>query len=357
MELNQRLSYIFNLFDTNHSFKNFQTFSSGHINDTYLIYTYSTQQYVLQQLNGTVFKNAKDVIQNKVAISQYLIEKGSETIQFLPTKNSEFYILDKNNQFWCLSKYIQNSQTFLKATSNTVAFQAGFATGKFLNDTTNFTGILIETLPKFHSMEFRFQEFQKALTLAIKERIDKAKKYIDFVHKYIDEMLVIDKALENKRIPLRVTHNDTKISNILFDRNEHAICMIDLDTVMLGCIHFDYGDALRTICSTANEDETDLKKVDFNLDYFKNYTIGFFQSLKNTLTQTEIELLSHGPKIMTFIMGLRFLTDYLNNDVYYKTLYSEHNLDRAINQFTLVSKIIENKNDIVQFIENLPNKP
>ena len=353
MGLKQQLAQLFNQFNTSCSFVDFKTFSSGHINDTYLIITNSSINFVLQRINSTVFKNPVGVIENKVKITNFLLKKGVKTIQFVSTSENTFYVKSDETNYWCLSHYIENSQTYLKVNSKEIAYQAGFITGKFLACTSEFKENIVDILPRFHSMSFRFEEFSSALNSASELRKEKAKKWIDFALTYKEEMFVLENAILNKEIPLRITHNDTKISNILFDNNQNAICLIDLDTVMNGCIHFDYGDALRTICSTANEDETDLNKIDFNFDYFKQYTQGFFQSIKHSLTHTEINHLAISPKIMTFIIGLRFLTDYLNNNIYYKIKYSEHNLDRAINQFTLVKKLQKQQFSISNYIRSL----
>ncbi|AZJ35386.1 phosphotransferase enzyme family protein [Tenacibaculum singaporense] len=352
MELEKKLTTIFNTFQTEHTFKRFETFNSGHINDTFLIITQEDINYVLQRINGTIFKKASDVIENKIKITQHLSKKGIQTIRFIPTKEHVFYIEDADKNLWNLSEFIKNSQTFLKVNSNDIAYQAGLITAEFLTQTSDFESDLVETLPNFHSMSFRFQEFQEALVSASKTRKKQAQKWIDFALLNKEKMMVLENAINQKEIPSRVTHNDTKISNILFDSNNKAICLIDLDTVMKGCIHFDYGDALRTICNTAEEDEATISKINFNIDYFKNYTEGFLKNLASNISKQEINYLPISIQIMTFIMGLRFLTDYLNNDVYYKTKHPKHNLDRASNQFTLVQKIRQQQHEINSFVKS-----
>ena len=353
MELEKKIASIFHQFQTDHTFKSFETFNSGHINDTFLIITHKGVNYVLQRINTNVFKKATDVIRNKIKITQHLSKKGIQTIHFIPTKENSYYLIDNDNHLWNLSEFIENSQTYLKVESNDIAYQAGLITAEFLAETSDYENDLVETLPNFHSMSFRFQEFQEALVSTSKTRKEQAKKWIDFVLANKKEMMVLDRVIKQKEIPLRVTHNDTKISNILFDTNNKAICMIDLDTVMKGCIHFDYGDALRTICNTAEEDEATIAKINFNIDYFKNYTEGFLKKLTCNISEQEVNYLSISIQIMTFIMGLRFLTDYLNNDIYYKTKHSEHNLDRAINQFTLVEKIRGQQQEINSYINEV----
>ncbi|XRE42075.1 hypothetical protein ACIVBQ_000279 [Tenacibaculum discolor] len=352
MELEKKIAVIFNQFQTQHTFKSFETFNSGHINDTFLIITQEDINYVLQKINTTVFKKATDVVHNKIKITHHLSEKGIQTIRFIPTKDNVYYLIDDDNNLWNLSEFIENSQTFLKVEYDGIAYQAGLITAEFLAQTSDFENDLVEILPNFHSMSFRFQEFQDALNSTTKIRKQKALKWIDFILRNIDKMMILEHAINRKEILLRVTHNDTKISNILFDTNNKAICLIDLDTVMKGCIHFDYGDALRTICNTADEDEVNVSAINFNLNYFKNYTEGFLKSLANNISKQEASYLPISIQVMTFIMGLRFLTDYLNNDIYYKTKHPEHNLNRANNQFSLVKKIREQQHEINSFIKN-----
>ena len=219
--------------------------------------------------------------------------------------------------------------------------------GEFLNGTSDFdSSQLIDVIPNFHDMSFRFKQYASALQSASKERLFKAAKYTKLVASLKEEMHILQELKESGEIPTRVTHNDTKISNSLFDKNNKGICMIDTDTVMPGIIHYDFGDAIRTICNTAAEDEKDLSKVEFNLDYYKAYEKGFLEKTKDTLSEIRLKHLPLAAKTMIFIMALRFLTDYLNNDIYYKTNYSEHNLDRAKNQFKLIKSFTNqiNKN-------------
>ena len=190
-------------------------------------------------------------------------------------------------------------------------------------------------------MSFRFSQFEDSLKIASNERLFQAKKYIDLVWSLKDEMHIIQNLKESGEIKVRVTHNDTKISNVLFDTNNKGLCVIDTDTIMPGVVHYDFGDAIRTICNSAAEDEQDLDKVNFNLDYYKAYTKGFLEEVKNALSPIEIKYLPLGAKTMIFIMAIRFLTDFLNGDVYYKTKYPEHNLDRAKNQFKLIESMSE----------------
>ncbi len=350
----QQLKEIFSQFKHNSTFKSFSELSTGHINDTYLIKTDGVTNYVLQRINHNVFKNIPALMANKVNISKHLQEKMTdlpkgqskrEVLRFLKSNKGIFYYIDYNGNYWILMVFINNSITFETVQSKDVAYEGGKLTGNFLSLTNDFeVSKLTEVIPKFHDMSFRFAQFEEALKNASKKRLIKAKKYLDLVNSLKDEMHIIQHLKESGAIRLRVTHNDTKISNILFDVNNKGLCVIDIDTVMPGIVHYDFGDAIRTICNTAAEDETDLEKVNFNLEYYTAYTKGFLEEVKPTLSLTELKYLPLGAKTMIFIMALRFLTDFLNNDIYYKTKYEEHNLDRAKNQFKLIESMSEKIN-------------
>ena len=205
---------------------------------------------------------------------------------------------------------------------------------------------LTEVIPKFHDMSFRFSQFQAALKSGSKNRLHKAKSCIDSVLDLKEEMHILQTLKETGDIKIRVTHNDTKISNALFTKDKKGLCVIDTDTIMPGIIHYDFGDAIRTICNSAAEDETNLELVEFNIEYYKAYTKGFLEKMKSSLTPVELKHLPLAAKTMIFIIALRFLTDYLNNDIYYKTKYPEHNLDRSKNQLKLMQSLTEKYNEV-----------
>jgi thiamine kinase-like enzyme len=356
------LKSIINKFEIQSEFESFQELNSGHINDTFLIKTKQKPQYVLQKINRTVFLKSKELIENKTFVSNHLQYKlkhltqkeiQQKVLSFVKAKDNTFFYEDTEGDFWNASVFIEDSITYLKAKNNLIAFEAGKITGEFLELTKDIDITKITTiLEDFHSVIIRHEQFKKALQNASEEKISQAKELIVFIEECIKEMLVIDEAIEQQKIPLRLTHNDTKISNILFSKHDKALCLIDTDTVMSGVLHFDYGDAIRTLCNTANEDEINIAKIEFNFEFFKSYTKGFFQECRS-VTKKEIDLLPISIKILPFIMGLRFLTDYLNNDVYFKTKHKKHNLDRATNQFTFVKKITNQFPEIVAFVQTL----
>ena len=342
----ENLKSIFNEFDHKSNYVSHSELNSGHINDTFLVKTEGTKNYILQRINQTVFKNVPGLVNNKVLTSIHLKSKyptlseeelSKKVLSFVKSKSTDFYYVKKGGAYWNVMIFIENSITHEIVKNQEIAYEGGKLLGEFLNNTADFdSSQLIDVIPYFHDMSFRFKQYASSLQSASKNRLQKAEKYISIVSELKEEMHILQRLKEAGEIPVRVTHNDTKISNSLFDKNNKGICMIDTDTVMPGIIHYDFGDAIRTICNTAAEDETDLSKVEFNLEYYKAYEKGFLEKSKDSVSTTGIKQLPLAAKTMIFIMALRFLTDYLNNDIYYKTNYSDHNLDRAKNQFKLI---------------------
>ncbi|CAM1363252.1 phosphotransferase [Tenacibaculum xiamenense] len=341
---------IFDVFDCKGDFEQAIRLESGHINNTYLIHTNGEDDYVLQKINHLVFKDIPGLINNKVTISNHIRNELShlpteqikrKVLTLVKVKNSEEFYYEEDGSYWNLMVYIKCSFTYEVVRNKEIAYEGGKLMGNFLNLTNDFdASTLTTTIPKFHDMSFRFSNYKYAIQSSKIERLRKASVHTDvIICRLKEEMHILQNLKELGEIPLRVTHNDPKISNILFDELNKGLCIIDTDTVMSGIVHYDFGDAIRTICNTAKEDETDLSKVEFNLEYYKAYTKGFLSQMGDSLTPTEKKYLPLAAKTMIFIMGLRFLTDYLMNDVYYKTKYPEHNLDRARNQFKLIESL------------------
>ncbi len=351
-----QLKIVFNEFDETAEIVSYKELASGHINDTYLITTSNKQSFVLQRINQGVFKDVPGLINNKVAISKHLQKKFSplpknessrKVLTFVTTKTGAPFYYGKSGGYWNMMVYIAESITHETVQSAEIAFEGGKLIGDFLNLTSDFDASqLTEVIPKFHDMSFRFSQFEDSLGSASKERIENAMPYIDLVWTLKEEMHILQKLKKSGEIKIRVTHNDTKISNVLFDKNNKGLCVIDTDTVMPGIVHYDFGDAIRTICNTAAEDEKNLELVNFNLPYYKAYVKGFLKEMSSSLSPIEIKYLPLGAKTMIFIMALRFLTDYLNGDIYYKTKYPEHNLDRAKNQFKLIKSLTDQFEEI-----------
>jgi len=353
-----QLKIVFSQFDDSTEIISYSELASGHINDTYLIATSNKKNFVLQRINHGVFKDVPGLINNKVAISKHIQgklshlpenERERKVLTFVTTKDGAPYFYGKNGGYWNLMVYITNSITYETVKNEEIAYEGGKLIGNFLNLTSDFDASqLIEVIPKFHDMSFRFSQFEDSLKIASNERLAQAKKYIDLVWSLKNEMHIIQNLKESGEIKVRVTHNDTKISNVLFDTNNKGLCVIDTDTVMPGVVHYDFGDAIRTICNTAAEDEKNLALVNFNIDYYKAYVKGFLKEMNASLSPIELKYLPLGAKTMIFIMALRFLTDFLNNDIYYKTKYSDHNLDRAKNQFKLIESLVKKLDVIIK---------
>ena len=350
------LKSVFSKFDDESNFASYQELSSGHINDTYLINTKIQPSYVLQRINHGVFKDVPGLIENKVSVSVHLQNKLNaleesgqkrEVLTFVKTKEGESYYQSENGDYWNLMVFIEDSVTFETVNDSEIAYEGGKLFGEFLNLTDDFDASkLTEVIPKFHDMSFRFEQFETALKNASIERLEKADVLIERVKAYKDEMHIIQRLKESGEIKMRVTHNDTKISNALFTKDKKGLCVIDTDTIMPGIVHYDFGDAIRTICNTAAEDEQNLDLVNFNVPYYQAYLKGFLEKTGDALSELELKYLPLGAKSMIFIMGIRFLTDFLNDDVYYKTKYPNHNFDRAQNQLKLIESMETQFNQI-----------
>ena len=352
-----QLKLVFSKFNDATELVSYQELASGHINDTYLIETADHLNFVLQRINHGVFKDVPGLINNKVSVSNHLQKKLShlsdsercrKVLSFIPTKKGEPFYYGKSGSYWNLMVYITDSITHESVKSEEIAYEGGKLLGDFLNLTSDFEASkLTEVIPKFHDIPFRFSQFDEALNQASEDRIEKAKKIIEKVQNLKEEMHIIQNLKESGDIKIRVTHNDTKISNALFDKDNKGLCIIDTDTVMPGIVHYDFGDAIRTICNTAAEDEKNLDLVNFNISYYKAYVKGFLEEMKSSLSPIEIKYLPLAAKTMIFIIGLRFITDFLNGDIYFKTAYDEHNLVRAKNQFKLIESLSEQIEEMV----------
>ena len=323
-----------------------ESYGNGHINDTYLA---TTPRYILQRINTSIFKKPDELMSNIENVTAFLREKiaaaGGDAdrgnLTGIPAKNGEtYYRLDEQNVFR-VYKFIEGTKTIENSKTEKDLYEAGVGFGHFQKMLADFpVEKLFETIPDFHNTPRRIEALKEAIREDKAGRGSSVKKEVDFA---LENALWADKVvkgMEDGSIPVRVTHNDTKINNILFDQESgKAVCVIDLDTVMPGSALYDFGDALRMGGSTAAEDETDLEKVEFDVGAFEAFAKGYLSEMKEALTETEMELLPLSVKLMTYECGIRFLTDYLNGDTYFKIHREHHNLDRARNQFKLVEDI------------------
>lgn len=247
------------------------------------------------------------------------------------------YLKDDNGNYWACYLFIPNSQAHNIVTNPKQAQEGGKLIGRFLDSLHDFPkNALHETLPNFHNIEFRLSNLEKAITTNSHNRLQHCLNEIEFVRNNAIDMQLVMQLGRQEKIPLRTVHNDTKFNNLLLDYNDNGVCVIDLDTVMPGYIHYDFSDAVRTVANSSAEDEKDLTKITFDMSLFAAFTTGFIEELKSSLTTMEIDTLAHSVPLMPFLHGTRFLTDYLEGDHYYKTAFPEHNLQRARAQFQLV---------------------
>ncbi len=342
-------------------------FGSGHINKTYIaVYDDNgiIKKYVVQRVNTNVFKNIDELMDNVFAVTSYLrkiiIENGGdperETLHYIKTIDGEKYYRYDSETCYRAYRFVDRSRSYDSVDSAEVFKKSGAAFGRFQKYLSDFPArTLNETIPNFHNTVWRFEnEFIPAVNNNLNARADTCLDEIEFVKNRKSDCSRLVDLIEAGRLPLRVTHNDTKLNNVMFDEDtDDAICVIDLDTVMPGLALYDFGDSIRFGANTALEDEKDLTKVAINLDYFKAYTQGFLSEAGESLNKYEIENLAFSAKLMTFECGMRFLTDYLNGDTYFKTDYPKHNLVRARNQFALVSDMEAKMEQMEQIVKEL----
>ena len=337
--------------------KGCRIYGSGHINDTYLVE--NSQRYILQKINTDIFKNPDQLMENIVNVTEFLkkkiIENGGdpqrETMTVIMTNDNKPYYQDEEGHCWRMYNFIEDSTSYDMVRCDDDFYQSAVSFGKFQSLLADYPAhTLHETIEKFHDTADRFEKFKRAVQEDVCHRVKDVQKEIQFVLEREEIAHVLSDLQQKGELPLRVTHNDTKLNNILIDNQTHkGICVIDLDTVMPGLAINDFGDSIRFGASTGAEDEKDLSKIECDMHLFDIYTKGFIEGCQNKLTKKEIECLPLGAKVMTYECGMRFLTDYLQGDVYFKTAYPTHNLDRCRTQFKLV-KDMEEKWDMMNSI-------
>ena len=331
-------------------------FGEGHINETYAVYMPGPEgtdvpRYVLQRVNIHVFKNPAQVMENIFSVTEYLREvirkEGGdldrETLSYIKTKSGDTYFEDADGQPWRCLHYVPNSICHQTVEEPQQFYQSARSFGHFLKQLGDYPAEdLYETIPRFHDTVKRFRDFSEAVRKDVKNRAGQCREEIDFALAREADCGVLMKQLQEGVLPLRVTHNDTKLNNILFDADtDQGLCIIDLDTIMPGLAANDFGDSIRFGASTAEEDEPDLSKVHFDIHLYELYVKGYLEMAREVLTPAEIDSLPWGARLMTLECGMRFLADYLQGDVYFKTAYPEHNLVRARTQFRLVKEMEE----------------
>ena len=337
MESIQELINCARQFELKGSVINVEPYGEGHINVTYLVTT-DEKKYILQKMNTHTFPDTERLMQNICAVTEFLRSAAAETLTVIPTKEGKTYL--RNSACWRIYEFIEGTVTYQKVTDEKIFRNTGKAFGMFQNYLASFDATcLTEIIPHFHDTVSRFNDFKKALAEDYVGRKDLCKEEIQFVLNQSGDIDRVVNGLAKGEIPVRVTHNDTKLNNILIDAGTgEARAIIDLDTVMPGSLLYDFGDSIRFGASTAAEDERDLSKVHFSLSLFKAYAEGYCKAVKDSITDDEKELLPYSAYLMMTECGMRFLTDYLCGDIYFNIAYPDHNLIRARTQFKLAQE-------------------
>ncbi len=332
-----------------------EPWGSGHINDTYRMKIKQGGRdvyYIVQRINHKVFPHVPEMMDNIERVTKHLRKKieaipGSdysrEALCLVYARDNKPYYLDPDGNYWRAYVFVEHATTIDYVSSPRQAYEAAKAFGRFQGMLRDLPGEpLFEVIPGFHHTPKRFERFLEVLEADALGRAASARAEIDFVLARRDKTSVIVDLLDSGRLPSSVTHNDTKINNVMMnDSDGKGICVIDLDTVMPGSILYDFGDEVRTSTVNAAEDEKDLSKVRFSLEYFSELVRGYLESAGDFLTSDEINLLAFSGRLITFEIGLRFLTDYLEGDVYFKVHRDGHNLDRCRTQFEMVRQMEE----------------
>ena len=358
----QQLHQLLTSFGRTERVKSWKPFGHGHINDTFLIQTEgeNTPDYILQRKNHQIFKDVPGMLKNIILATSHIRAKLQSTgvseidrkvMTYQEASDGKYYVQDSTGNYWTLFLYIRDSYGIEEVKKPEQAFSAGRAFGNFQFQLSDLNGtLLIDTIPKFHNGKFRFWQFEHAIQNDVAGRVGEMKDVISRLLARSTEMTRLQEWLDDGSLPLRITHNDTKINNVLFDENDQILCVIDLDTVMPGSILFDFGDAIRTLGNNAVEDEPDLSKISFNAGYFEAYAQGYLSESVRFLTYLEKENLVYSCSYMVWEQSIRFLSDYLNGDTYYKIAYPEHNKVRTLSQLRYLEVLEENSDAMEKIV-------
>lgn len=333
----------------------------GLINDTFFVNTEDdAPNYILQRKNKNIFSNIPAMMENIDKVTSHLRKKINmyggdplrETMTLISTFDNKLYYIDEDKEYWTACLFIEDTITHQYADSVQLAYQGGKGIGKFQYLLSDMKEPLTDILPGFHNIRIRFQQWEEALSKDIAGRIGSLQTEISWIEKYKEEMLAFWTKVENGTIPIRVTHNDTKISNILFDNKDDVLCVIDLDTVLNSTCLNDYGDAIRSYANAGLEDDRDIDNVYVKMDIFESYTKGYLSEASKFLKESELDNLVFSAKYITYEQTLRFLMDYINGDTYYRTNYEKHNLVRTHAQYKLLCSIEDNYEQMCKIVKN-----
>jgi len=339
-------------------------YGEGHINETYLAViedARGTVKYILQKINNKIFPNVQGLMKNICSVTEFnrkkIIERGGnpdrESLSLVYTKGGESYYFDKDTEsYFRIYKFITDAVSYQVVEKPEHFYQSAVAFGNFANLLAEFDAKeLFEVIPKFHNTVKRFNDFTASLKADKFDRAKDVKKEIEFVlsrEKYCSKIVDL---LESGKMPTKVTHNDTKLNNVMLDATTgEPVAVIDLDTIMPGSICYDFGDSIRFGCNPVAEDEKDLSKVNFDINLFEQYTKGYLSAVGTSATKIERENLAFGAILMTYECGMRFLADYLDGDIYFRVKREGHNLDRARTQFKLIEDMERLYSEMVKIV-------
>jgi len=352
---NPLYSELVNKFDVKLNIKEIASFGNGHINDTYLVTTSPVEapDYMLQRKNHKIFKDVRGMMKNIVITTNHIRNKlvaaaekevNRKVMTYIQAKDGQMFVNDDEGNFWTLFLYIADCRVVENIQKPEQAYSAARAFGHFQQQLADLPGEeLIETIPNFHNGISRLFDFHLSVLKDAAGRVSDNQQLINKIIDRASEMTSLQRWLDDKTLPLRITHNDTKINNILFDQDNNTLCVIDLDTVMPGSALYDFGDAIRTLGNTAPEDEPNLANIAFNKEIYEAFAQGYLSEAKAFLLPIEIDHLAFSCRYMAWEQAMRFLTDYLNGDIYYKTDYHGHNLVRTMAQVRYLEVLEENK--------------
>ena len=335
---------------------------AGFINDTFRIRTAGdASDYILQRKNRQIFPDVPSMMDNIVAVTGHIRSKVEaaggdvrrEVLTVVTTPDGKAWVRDERGEYWTVCLFIDGSVTYDRADTPALAYKGGEGIGLFQSQLSDFTRPLAETIKGFHNIRFRFGQWDEAVARDAAGRCKELTREMEWIASRRDEMLDFWSKVEDGTIPMRVTHNDTKISNILFDEKGDVLCVIDLDTVMSSTSLNDFGDAIRTFANTGAEDDRNLKNVSLDMNMFRAYTEGYISKRRSTLAPSEREWLAFGARYIVYEQVLRFLMDYIDGDTYYKIASPDHNLVRTRAQYALLESIESHYDEMCEIVGNL----
>lgn len=341
--------------------ENVKPLGEGFINDTFLITTVNNgPRYILQRKNKNIFSPIPAMMENIEKVCTHIKKKVvdadgdplREAMTIIPAKDEKLYFLDEEEEYWAVCLFIENTIAYEAAETPKLAYAGGKGIGKFQSLVADLQEPLVNILPGFHDIRYRYKQWDEVLAKNPVGRKEKVSEEISWIKSRKVEMLAFWELVENEIIPTRISHNDTKINNILFDKNGEVLCVIDLDTVLSSTVLNDFGDAMRTYTNTGLEDDENLDNVSMDLSIFKAFTKGYLEETASFLSPKEIEYLAFSALYITYEQVLRFLMDYIDGDNYYKTKSPDHNLIRTRAQYKLLQSMEEQFADMDSFVKS-----